>query len=210
MKKGRASSRRLSVSPSQGGCRGGGWRAVLISLSPPRVGGHGADGSSLRWRISLGTVRRPGVGGAFGSGGLVAGEHVPDRLGEPAGEIDLRDLDAAQFADARFRLLVAVAMKAKAPHTASGWSRNVGADQQRNAVARRLGPASQAPTMMRIAMAASVRPDVLRLSVKMSKAWAAGSSLLGTLTSESTTKFPPTRMMARTASPTRAARRRSL
>jgi hypothetical protein len=41
---------------------------------------------------------------------LVAGEHVPDRFGEPAGEIDLRDLGAALFADARFRLLVAVAI----------------------------------------------------------------------------------------------------
>ncbi len=34
------------VSPSQGGCRAGGWRAVLISLSPPRVGGHG------RWEFA--------------------------------------------------------------------------------------------------------------------------------------------------------------
>jgi hypothetical protein len=41
MKKGRASSGGLSGSPSQGGRRGGGWRAVLISLSPPRGGGHG-------------------------------------------------------------------------------------------------------------------------------------------------------------------------
>src|SRR6266545_7832041 len=59
MKKGRASSCRLSVSPGQGGCRGGGLRAVLISLSPPRWEDM-ADGSSLRWRSSLGTVRRPG------------------------------------------------------------------------------------------------------------------------------------------------------
>src|SRR5215218_6633701 len=49
----------VRASPSQGGCRGGGWRAVLISLSPPGVEDM-ADGSSLRWRISLGTVRRPG------------------------------------------------------------------------------------------------------------------------------------------------------
>src|SRR6266508_3662813 len=46
MKKGCASSGRLSVSPSQGGYRGGGWRAVLISLSPPRVGGQG------RWEFA--------------------------------------------------------------------------------------------------------------------------------------------------------------
>src|SRR5205807_10382004 len=51
-----------------------------------------------------------GVGGAFGSEGFVAGEHVPDRFGEPAGEVDLGDLGAALFADARLRLLVAVAV----------------------------------------------------------------------------------------------------
>src|SRR6266496_5094932 len=50
------------------------------------------------------------VGGAFRSEGLVAGEHVPNRFGESAGEIDLRDLGAALFADARFRVLVVVAI----------------------------------------------------------------------------------------------------
>jgi hypothetical protein len=33
---------------------------------------------------------------------LVAGEHVPDRLGEAAGEVDLGDLGAALLADAAF------------------------------------------------------------------------------------------------------------
>ena len=51
-----------------------------------------------------------GVGGVFGSEGLVAVEHVPDRLGESRGEVDLGDLGAALFADPRFRLLVAVAV----------------------------------------------------------------------------------------------------
>jgi hypothetical protein len=41
---------------------------------------------------------------------LVAGEHVPDRFGESAGEVDLGNLGAALFADAGFRLLVAVAI----------------------------------------------------------------------------------------------------
>jgi hypothetical protein len=41
---------------------------------------------------------------------LVAGEHVPDRFGESAGEVDLGDLGAALFADAGFRVLVAVAV----------------------------------------------------------------------------------------------------
>jgi hypothetical protein len=41
---------------------------------------------------------------------LVAGEHVPDRFGESAGEVDLGDLGAALFADAGFGALVAVAL----------------------------------------------------------------------------------------------------
>src|SRR3954451_17434745 len=69
-----------------------------------------ADWSSLRWRISLRAVRRPGVGGAFGSECFAAAEHVPDRFGESAGEVDLGDLGAALFADPRFCLLVAVAV----------------------------------------------------------------------------------------------------
>src|SRR5204862_6096603 len=63
------------------------------------------------WRSSLRTVRRL-LGGRwrFGSEGLVTAEHVPDRLGESAGEVDLGDLGAALFADPRFGLLVAVAV----------------------------------------------------------------------------------------------------
>ena len=41
---------------------------------------------------------------------MVACEHVPDRFGESAGEVDLGDLGAALLADAGFRLLVAVAV----------------------------------------------------------------------------------------------------
>ena len=50
-------------------------------------------------------------GGAFRSEGLVAGEHVPDRLGEGAGELDLGDLGAALTADALLGLLVALAIE---------------------------------------------------------------------------------------------------
>jgi hypothetical protein len=39
---------------------------------------------------------------------LIAGERVPDRFSEPAGEIDLGDLPAALAADAVFELLVAL------------------------------------------------------------------------------------------------------
>ena len=41
---------------------------------------------------------------------MVTAEHVPDRLGESAGEVDLGDLGAALLADAGFRVLVAVAV----------------------------------------------------------------------------------------------------
>src|SRR4026208_1343485 len=51
-----------------------------------------------------------GVGGAFGSEGLFTAEHLPDRLGESAGEVDLGDLGAALLADAGLGLLVAVAV----------------------------------------------------------------------------------------------------
>ncbi len=41
---------------------------------------------------------------------MIAAEHVPDCLGEPAGEVHLGDLGAALFADPGFRLLIAVAV----------------------------------------------------------------------------------------------------
>jgi hypothetical protein len=41
---------------------------------------------------------------------LAASEHVPDRFGEAAGEVDLGDLGAAPFTDPCPRLLVAVAV----------------------------------------------------------------------------------------------------
>src|SRR5437879_1094426 len=65
----------------------------------------------FRWRISLRAVRRPGVRGTCRGEGLVAGEHVPDRFGESAGEVDLGDLGAALFAEPLFCVLVAVAVE---------------------------------------------------------------------------------------------------
>src|SRR5829696_9818849 len=41
---------------------------------------------------------------------VVRGEHVPDRFGEAAGEVDLGDLGAPLLADARFRVRVALAV----------------------------------------------------------------------------------------------------
>jgi hypothetical protein len=46
--------------------------------------------------------------GACRSEGLVAGEHVPHRLGEFAREVDLGDLGAALFAQAALGALVAL------------------------------------------------------------------------------------------------------
>jgi hypothetical protein len=86
---------------------GGGLGSSLYRL----LGGEEkADWSSLRWRISLRPSGGQGVGGAFGSEAFVAAEHVPDRLGESAGEVDLGDLGAALLADPGLGLLVAVAL----------------------------------------------------------------------------------------------------
>jgi hypothetical protein len=46
--------------------------------------------------------------GASGSEGLVAGKHVPDRVGEPAGDVDLGDLGAALFAEPALVALLAL------------------------------------------------------------------------------------------------------
>src|SRR6266567_3428603 len=69
-----------------------------------------------------------GVGGAFGSEGLVAAEHVPDRFGESAGEVDLGDLGAALFADADFRVLVAVAVDGVSAGVGGGFDERPSAD----------------------------------------------------------------------------------
>ena len=42
---------------------------------------------------------------------MVAGEHVPDRVGEAAGEVDLGDLGAPLSAEPGFCSLVAVAVE---------------------------------------------------------------------------------------------------
>src|SRR3954454_9524839 len=92
MKKGRASSGSGGASSGQGERGWCEWRAGLISLSPPRVGGQGRWEFAPVAHLLKDRQAARGVGGAFGSEGLVAGEHVPDRFGEPAGEVDLRGL----------------------------------------------------------------------------------------------------------------------
>ena len=69
-------------------------------------------GGSFRRRISKESrqaARRKGAPAR--SEGLVAGEHVPDRLGEPAGEVDLGDLGAALAAETALGALVALAVE---------------------------------------------------------------------------------------------------
>ncbi len=111
MKKGRSCQVGLGALRGHGG-RGGRWVSSWAHLSiASSMGGQGWMGGSLRWRISLRDRQAVmGARGACRSEGLVAGEHVPDRLGEPAGEVDLGDLGAALLADARLRPLVAVAV----------------------------------------------------------------------------------------------------
>src|SRR5947209_8812709 len=46
--------------------------------------------------------------GACRGEGLLAGEHVPDRLCQPPGDVDLGDLGAALFAEAALGALVAL------------------------------------------------------------------------------------------------------
>src|SRR5829696_8292853 len=81
---------------------------ALTSLSPV-MGELGEMGGVLRWRNPNETrqaARRKT--GACRRERLVAGEHVPDRLGEPAGQFDLGDLGPALAAEAFLGVLVAL------------------------------------------------------------------------------------------------------
>src|SRR6266540_2525917 len=80
-----------------------------MSLSPRRVAGtwrnrSGSSGGACPKRA----VRRLDERGTCRSEGLVSGEHVPDRFGEFAGQLDLSDLGAALAAEAALGVLVAL------------------------------------------------------------------------------------------------------
>src|SRR5579863_3923970 len=93
---------------------------VLISLSPrvpgravcaPGVGDQVGSGLAPAAHFVAGLSGSQRGGGACRSEGgerLLAGEHVPDRLGQTAGEVDLRDLAAALTAGTFLELLVAL------------------------------------------------------------------------------------------------------
>src|SRR3989442_3100945 len=70
------------------------------------------DQAESERRSGSATLRGPSCGqavrGACRSKRLGSGEHVPDRLGEPAGNVDLGDLGAALASEAAFVALVAL------------------------------------------------------------------------------------------------------
>src|SRR5512132_3069325 len=100
MKKGELSMRWCCGRCCLSGC--GWWRAALISLWPAqrqeRATLEAGSGGSSPKGPSGGQTRS---GASRGGGeGLLVGEHVPDRFGELAGDVDLGDLGAALAAQA--------------------------------------------------------------------------------------------------------------
>src|SRR5215211_868342 len=73
---------------------------TAVSLASTDILSARPDGPAIRCPRNRGNSRR--------SEGLVAGEHVPDRLGELAREVDLGDLGAALAAEALLHRLVAL------------------------------------------------------------------------------------------------------
>src|SRR5215203_2428523 len=107
MKKGLLSSKR-SVVRRQGPLGVSGCGAALMSLWPPQREDQAKLDRSLADASPKGRSGRQTKSGASGSEPLVASEHVPDRLGEPAGDLDLGDLGAALLAQSPLVPLVAL------------------------------------------------------------------------------------------------------
>src|SRR5512144_546869 len=72
------------------------------------AGGSGEIGSSLAGASPKGRSGRQTKSGASGSELLIASEHLPDRVGEPAGDVDLGDLGAPLLAEPALVALVAL------------------------------------------------------------------------------------------------------
>jgi hypothetical protein len=70
-----------------------------MSLWPPRPEDQAKSDASLAGASPKRRSGRQTKSGASGSELLVASEHVPDRVGEPAGDFDLDDLGAALLSD---------------------------------------------------------------------------------------------------------------
>src|SRR5215217_2768099 len=81
--------------------------AVLMSVWPPGRG-IGRDWMlRARAHVQSGRSGRQTNSGASGSELLVAGKRVPDRVGEPAGDVDRGDLGAALLAEPALVALIA-------------------------------------------------------------------------------------------------------
>jgi hypothetical protein len=78
-----------------------------MSLWPPRREDPAKLERSLGAHVQRGRLGRQTKSGASGSELLVASKHVPDRVCEPAGDVDLGDLGAALLAEPALRALVA-------------------------------------------------------------------------------------------------------
>jgi hypothetical protein len=72
-----------------------------MSLWPPRREDQAKSERSLGAHVQRGRSGRQTKSGASGSEPLVASEHVPDRVREPAGDVDLGDLGPALLAEPR-------------------------------------------------------------------------------------------------------------
>src|SRR5918996_5074987 len=84
--------------------------AALMSLWPPRREDQAKLDASLAGACPKGRSGRQTKSGASGSELLVAGEHVPDRVSEAAGDVDLGDLGAALLAESALVALVALSV----------------------------------------------------------------------------------------------------
>src|SRR6266542_3846306 len=82
------------VKPGLRGSRrsGAAWVSSSAHLSiASSAGGQGGWEARSGWRISFGAVKRPGGSWRLPEQRMVTGEHVPDRLGEETGELNLGD-----------------------------------------------------------------------------------------------------------------------
>src|SRR5215208_4695681 len=81
-----------------------------MSLWPPRREDQAKLDASLAGASPKGRSGRQTKSGASGSELLVARKHVPDRVAEPAGDVDLGDLGAALLAEPALVALVALSV----------------------------------------------------------------------------------------------------
>jgi hypothetical protein len=91
-----------------------------MSLWPPRREDQAKSDASLSGASPKGRSGRQTKSGASGSEPLVASEHLPDRVGEPAGDLDLGDLGAALFSQPALGALVALGVGGAGHRLGSG------------------------------------------------------------------------------------------